>query len=382
MSLIALIVVLVVFILFYVLLARKISKAFNNLKSDIENLANYNLAFENKADYSKRRDEIFDIYQAINTLKLNLLDIVSKISYHASNTAATAEELTATAQNTSESARQVVSVVEDIYQGATSQDYDTAEAAKNVKESSLLLHDMMDILEELRTATDNIDTKKDEGKDALDKLATLGIKNSEEANYISKVIVETNESAEKISKASEMIQSIADQTNLLALNAAIEAARAGELGKGFAVVAEEIRKLAEDSTKFTDEIRVIIDELKDKSQITVDRAKAAAQIVSDSEEQNRVTRDKFDEIEKAVLLSKNIVEKMSENSKVIEGKNQSIIAVIQKLSTLAKDNSSATKTANDYVDVQTQSIDDISSASSNLAEIACELQDEVSTFKL
>lgn len=364
------------------LFSKKLTRAFNSMGQNIVALAEYNLVHEPEKDYSKSKNEIGEIYRATVSLKENLHDIVSGINSHAQSTAATSEQLTATAQSTANSADEVADAVANIADGANSQAEDTQRAAMSVEENGKALNEMIEILKSLVDATDEINLKKDEGNKALEDLTELISQIKEKSLVVNQTIIDTNDNAEEISRASEMIQSIADQTNLLALNAAIEAARAGEAGKGFAVVAEEIRKLAEDSNKFTEEIRIIIEGLKTKSQSAVNIMQQVGEIVQNQDTQTLNTKNKFGEIADAVARSRSIVSQVDENANKIDANNKNIVGVIENLSAIAQENAATTEEASASVETQSASINEISNASENLANIANDLQSEISRFKL
>lgn len=383
--LISVVTLLLIMVLIYILIMRMIQRPIKIVEEMMNKMANYDLSInaEDKKiqKYMNSQDEIGSMIKSTTQMASNLQMLMASISSNAQNAAATAQELTATSQNTAQSAQEVSNAVTNIAEGATSQAQDTQSAAESVEASNHLLKHIIEILKELSDSTNQINDKKEEGNEALRELMDTMDENKKAAITVSNVINDTNKSAEQISKASEMIQSISDQTNLLALNAAIEAARAGEAGRGFAVVAEEIRKLAEQSAGFTDEIRKVIDDLKEKSESAVHTMSTVGEIVKKQDLKLAETGEKFEQISIAVDSSKSIVKRLNEASDEIEIRNQSVVGIIANLSAIAEENAATTQQAAASVDSQTQSINDISQASENLAEIASELQEEIAKFR-
>ena len=372
---------LLIGIIVFVLLIKKVTTPLALVEKMIVKMSDYDLELsEEKKEaesFISEKGEIGNIIRSLNKMVDNLVAIVQSINTNAQNTAATAEELTATAQSTSDTAGEVGNAVNSIAEGATAQAHDAQSAVVSAEESGKLLGEMLTTLNELSESMDFIKTKKDEGDDSLKHLVEASELNNKAAEEVHEIIVKTNESAERISAAREMIQSISDQTNLLALNAAIEAARAGEQGKGFAVVAEEIRKLAEQSAGFTEDIRKDIDILKTDVEKAVNTMNSVAGLMEKQNEKMTETGDKFTQISEAIEKSQTIVRILDKSSKEIEEKNDNIVKAIENLSSVAEDNAATTEEAAAAVATQVQSMEEISGASENLAAVAVELQEEV-----
>ncbi len=134
----------------------------------------------------------------------------------------------------------------------------------------------------LISSSNEMVTKSAEGGEMVRQVEQLINRVGEISDQAFQNMKKLNERSKEIEMIVQVIKEIADQTNLLALNASIEAARAGEHGKGFAVVAEEVRKLAENTAKSTNDIGLLTANIQKEIGETMDSATSSAKLIHQS----------------------------------------------------------------------------------------------------
>jgi methyl-accepting chemotaxis protein len=208
---------------------------------------------------STSTDEVGQMGQALNSTMEKIGAAMQSISNDSTTLAAASEEFSATSQNITANSEET-SAQANTVSGSTEQ------VSRNLQSVATGAEEMSVTIKEIA---------KNAGEAA--RIAGDAMKTATETNA---TVAKLGESSAEIGQVIKVITSIAQQTNLLALNATIEAARAGEAGKGFAVVANEVKELAKQTAKATEDISQKINAIQQDTKGAVDAIGAIASVIT------------------------------------------------------------------------------------------------------
>ncbi|WP_019645906.1 methyl-accepting chemotaxis protein [Novispirillum itersonii] len=235
--------------------------------------------------------------------------LVAAVTTSATRLEATAEDMTGISRQTSAQATSVAAAAEQ----ASANVHTVASAAEELSAS-------------IRAITERVGTASDLARQA-----------AEQVSLSTGQINRLQQATQSIGEVVSLITAIADQTNLLALNATIEAARAGDAGKGFAVVANEVKTLANQTSRATEEIRAQIDNVQAQTRLAVDAIARTGTAIENVSAVSSAIAEAVGEQDHATREIAHSVEQASAGTQDVTGNIHGVTAAAQKTGAVSAD---------------------------------------------
>ncbi|MDE5413412.1 methyl-accepting chemotaxis protein [Alkalihalobacterium chitinilyticum] len=327
-------------------------------------------------------DELSDLTNSYKTMKDNLSEMIEQVIETSQQVAASSQQLTAGAEQTSKATEQITESIQSVADGADGQTVSVEESARSMEEVSAGINTIAENASLIAEAGSHASERAKQGGQYVGQTVQQMNTIHASVNESSDVIKLLEKRSQQIGDITKVITDIANQTNLLALNAAIEAARAGEHGKGFAVVADEVRKLAEQSQQSSTQISSLITEIQNDMSLSNEAMNQVKEDVKAGLRITERTEESFKEIHRSMADMGEQIDEMAATAEQMSASAEEVSATVTGISTISRETSMHTQQVAASTEEQLASMEEILASSNSLSEMAMNLQELVSKFKI